>query len=156
MKRKFKSDFPLYISRIRAKIARYNWKTDHRSIDYCELCSKIKQREVIFLAKVYIVNKSIHDYSAAKEYGDLVFLSEGNMDRFSTSKAYRKFIPILEYSSEDDFLMVSGMSMLCIVAAFILGQRHDRLNLLLFKPKKGGKKEYLERIILADYKDDGR
>ena len=100
------------------------------------------------MPKVYIVNKSIHDYSAAEEYGELVFLSEGNMARFSTSKAYRKFIPILEKSAKDDLLMISGMPMLCIVAAFILGQKHERLNLLLFNPTRR-KKEYLERIIIG-------
>jgi len=39
--------------------------------------------------------------------------------------------------------------MLCIVAAFILTAKHNRLNLLLFNPGNA-KKEYLERIIIGE------
>ena len=100
------------------------------------------------MPKVFITNKSIHDYSAAEKFGELCFLSEGNMGRFSTSKAYRKFYPILSQSSSDDFLMVSGLPMLCSVATFILATKHKRVNLLLFNPMSGGQKEYLERVLI--------
>jgi len=98
------------------------------------------------MPKIYIVNKSIHDYSSAEIYGELVFLSEGNLRKFSTSRAYRKFMPILRNSSEKDYLIISGLPMLNLVAAFILIRKHKRLNMLLFDPSQG-KKKYIERIL---------
>jgi len=99
--------------------------------------------------KVYVVNKSTHDYSAADCFGDIVFLSKNNLQKFSTSQAYRIFWPILEKSSPEDYLLVSGMPMHCLVASFILTNKHGRLNLLLFT-EKNNKKKYLERIIIGD------
>ena len=102
------------------------------------------------MSKVYIVNRSIHDYSAAEKYGELVFLSEENMSKFSTSKAYRQFWEVLKNSNSTDYLLISGLPMLGIVASFILTKKHGRLNLLLFNPSDGGEKNYIERIIMGD------
>jgi len=99
--------------------------------------------------KVYVVNKSTHDFSAAKSFGDIIFLSKHNLQKFSTSQAYRIFYPILEKSNPEDYLIVSGMPMHCLVAAFILTNKHKRLNLLLFT-EKNNKKKYLERVIIGD------
>jgi len=99
--------------------------------------------------KVYVVNKSTHDFSAAEDFGDLVFLSKNNLQKFSTSQAYRIFWPVLSKSTPDDYLLVSGLSMHCLVAAFILTNKHKRLNLLLFT-EKNNKKKYLERVIIGD------
>ena len=97
--------------------------------------------------RVYIPNKSVHDFSAAEEFGDLIFLSEGSVKKYSTNVIYRDFYHILQYSNPFDYLLVTGLTSLNIVATHILTKLHGRLNLLLFKPGKGGKKEYLERIL---------
>ena len=41
--------------------------------------------------KVFIVNKSTHDFSPAEQYGDIVFLTEGIMDRYATNNIFRTF-----------------------------------------------------------------
>ena len=41
--------------------------------------------------KVYIVNKGVHDYSDAKRFGELVFLTEGSYNILSTSRMAREF-----------------------------------------------------------------
>lgn len=99
------------------------------------------------MPKVYIPNKSVHDFSAAEEYGELVFLSEGTVKKYSTNIIYREFWQTLKNSQKEDYLLVTGLTSLNIVASYILTLLHGRLNLLLFKPGKGGKKEYLERIL---------
>jgi len=101
------------------------------------------------MPKIYVPNKSIHDYSPAEVYGKLVFLSEGNFSCYRTSRAYRKFWPILKNSEPEDYLLVAGLPMLNIVAAYILTRLHGRLNLLLFKTDKNGDKKYLERVIIG-------
>jgi hypothetical protein len=101
------------------------------------------------MPNVYIVNKSIHDFSAAEEFGNLVYLSTGSINRFNTSRLYRLFYPVLKDSKEDDYILVTGLTIMNLVAAFIFTIKHKRLNLLLFK-SIGGRKEYLERIMIGD------
>lgn len=97
--------------------------------------------------KVYIINKGVHDYSAAESYGDLVFLSVGNLKKFATNKIYRTFIDILKHSNKEDYILPTGLMSANIVATYIMTKLHGRVNLLIFNPGKGGKKEYLERIL---------
>ena len=99
--------------------------------------------------KVYVINKSIHDFSAASDYGEIIYLSEGSINRFNTSGIYRTFYPILSKSDKDDYILISGLTVMNLVAAFIFATKHKRLNLLLFKSYKG-RKEYLERILIGD------
>jgi uncharacterized membrane protein (UPF0182 family) len=99
--------------------------------------------------RVYIVNKSVHDFSAAVEYGELIYLSEGSVNRFNTSQIYRKFYPLLKDSNETDYILITGLTIMNLVAAFIFAIKHKRLNLLLFKSFKGNK-EYLERILIGE------
>ena len=99
--------------------------------------------------KVYVVNRSTHDFSAATEFGELIYLSEGSINRFNTSRIYRAFYPILKDSHEEDYILITGLTVMNLVAAFIFTMRHKRLNLLLFKTYRN-KKEYLERILIGD------
>lgn len=101
------------------------------------------------MPKVFIPNRSTHDFSAATEFGDLVFLSTGNQSRYNTSKTYRSFWPVLRNSTSEDFLLITGLTVLNIVAAFILVQKHGRLNLLLFKTHENNK-SYIERILMGE------
>ena len=99
--------------------------------------------------RVYVVNKSVHDFSAAVEFGELIYLSEGSINRFNTSQIYRKFYPILKDSNKTDYILITGLTVMNLVAAFIFAIKHRRLNLLLFKSYRG-EKEYLERILIGD------
>ncbi|MCK4330850.1 hypothetical protein KAX02_13545 [candidate division WOR-3 bacterium] len=99
--------------------------------------------------KVYVVNRSVHDFSAAVEFGKLIYLSKGSINRFNTSQIYRKFYPILKSSEKTDYILITGLTIMNLVAAFIFAIKHRRLNLLLFKSYRG-EKEYLERILIGD------
>ena len=93
--------------------------------------------------KVYVVSGSSHDFSQAKKFGELVFLSEGPMNRYAVNDMYRQFWARMEGSNEDDYLLVCGLAIMNAVAASILMSKHNKINYLLFK--KGG---YLERNIV--------
>ena len=99
--------------------------------------------------KVFIVNRSVHDFSAATTFGDLIYMSEGSINRFNTSGIYRKFYPILKDSHKEDYILITGLTIMNLIAAFIFTVKHKRLNLLLFRTYKN-KKEYLERILIGD------
>jgi hypothetical protein len=95
------------------------------------------------LPNVFIVNKSCHNYSDAKRFGKLVFMTEGTINRYAVSIVYREFITYMKDSDPEDFILVTGMSTMLAVACGIFSAQHGRLNLLLFK-----KGRYLERTLM--------
>lgn len=101
------------------------------------------------MPKVYIPNRSVHDFSAALEFGDPVYLSTGSVSRYNTSRLYRKFWPLLQDSKPTDYLLITGLTILNLIAAFILTKKHGRLNLLLFRTY-GNNKQYIERILIGE------
>ncbi len=103
--------------------------------------------------KVFVPNKSVHDFSPAVKFGELVFLSEGNVRRYNTSSLYMRFQPLLKDSTPEDYLLVTGLTTLNLIAAFILTQLHGRLNLLLFK-SQANNKFYIERVLIGEEKSD--
>jgi len=90
--------------------------------------------------KVFIVNKSSHDFSAALQYGNLVFLSEGPVNRYATNNMCRMFGDRLKDSSPDDYIVPCSLNVMNSIACAIFSHMHGRLNLLLFKDG-----EYIER-----------
>lgn len=103
------------------------------------------------MSKVYIVNKGVHDYSDARRFGELVFLSEGAMNKYEISNMVREFAEKLLTSSPDDYLLTTGLTTMCVVAGGMFSRIHGRVNLLIYKPsRKGGPGRYLERRVDYD------
>jgi hypothetical protein len=98
--------------------------------------------------KVYIPNRSTHDFSAAEIYGDLVFLSSKNISSFKTNRIFRKFYEILKDSDCEDYILLTGLTALNVIAAIIMEELHGRVNLLIFNPRSG-KRNYVERVIMT-------
>jgi hypothetical protein len=92
------------------------------------------------VANVYIVNKSSHNFSPAEEYGELVFLSEGPMNRYGTNNMVREFGEIMKDSSPSDYIVPCSLNVMNIIAGAIFASKHHALNLLLFRNG-----EYVER-----------
>ena len=103
------------------------------------------------MSKVYIVNKSYHNFSAAEDYGDIIFLSEGSMNRYSTNNMMRTFAEKMKDSSKEDHIVPCSLNVMNSIACAIFAHKHGTLNLLLFK---GG--IYIERnhILLKEVEDD--
>ena len=83
--------------------------------------------------KVYIVNKSSHDFRPAEEFGDIVFLSEGPMNRYSTNNMVRVFRNKLKSSSPNDYIVPCSLNVMNSIACAIFAHLHGKLNLLLYK-----------------------
>jgi hypothetical protein len=95
------------------------------------------------MPKVFIVNKSSHNFSAAQEFGELIFLSEGPMHRYAANHMHRKFSDIMKDSEEGDYIVPCSLNVMNIIAGSIFAKKHKRLNLLLFKEGK-----YIERNLI--------
>ena len=94
---------------------------------------------------VFIPNKSSHDFSDAHRFGDLVFLTVGTVKRYNTNSLYREMIDGLAGAEPQDYLLVSSLSILNLLAAAILSRKFGRLNLLLYCNGV-----YVERIVEID------
>jgi len=92
------------------------------------------------MKKVFIVNKSAHDFSAADKFGKVVFLSEGSMNRYATNSMVRQFAQSMRESHEDDYIVPCSLNVMNSIACAIFAHKHGKLNLLLFKDGK-----YIER-----------
>jgi hypothetical protein len=85
------------------------------------------------MSNVYIVNKSSHDFSAARRYGEIVFLSEGPMNRYETNNMMRMFKEVMKNSGPSDYIVLCSLNVMNSIACAIFSHLHGRLNLLLFK-----------------------
>ncbi len=92
------------------------------------------------MANVYVVNKSAHDFSSAEKHGKLIFLSEGQMNRYATNSMVRQFEVAMKDSSEKDYIVPCSLNVMNSIACAIFAHKHGRLNLLLFKDG-----DYIER-----------
>lgn len=93
--------------------------------------------------RVYIVNRSSHDFSEAKEFGDIIFLSEGPMNRYAVNNMMRLFTERMKDSCLSDYLVPCSLNVMNSIASSIFVHKHGRLNLLLFKQGI-----YIERNII--------
>lgn len=104
---------------------------------------------------IYIINRSNHDFSDAERFGDIVFLSEGNLNKFETSRISRQMKPILEVSESHDYILISGLSVMVGIACSMFAVRHGKLNLLIFDQKTKAYNERnlsLEDLLDSDFK----
>jgi len=99
------------------------------------------------MPNVYIINRASHDYTEAEKYGNIVYLSEGSINRYATNKIYRQFNEILKDSSPDDYILLTGLTVMTSIACSIFAVKHGRLNLLIFRPNTF---TYAERRLIIN------
>ena len=85
-------------------------------------------------SKIYVINRAAHDYSGAERWGKLVYLSDGPVNRYATNKIYRAFEDVLSESSPEDYILLTGLTVMSSIATAIFAHKHSRLNLLIFRP----------------------
>ena len=104
------------------------------------------------MKKVFVINRGCHDLSDAERFGELVFLSEGSINRYAVSNMYREFVQHLKESTKEDFLLITGLSVMSSLACAIFARMHGRINLLLYKASRMSEVEghYVERTVMID------
>lgn len=104
------------------------------------------------MPKVYIPNRSFHDFSEAAKYGELVYLTEGLVKPgTSVNQLYRLLNERLADSEPEDMLLVCSLSILNAVAASLLTHKHGAVNYLIYRQRTGSYKKY--RIKLGEEDD---
>lgn len=88
------------------------------------------------MAKVYILNNTIHDYSKAKRYGKLVDVTKGKVPIFKTSTVRAMLEEGLADFTEDDYLLLAGPAILSVMASAILFNKFEIVKFLVFDAKQ--------------------
>lgn len=94
------------------------------------------------MSYVFILNKAPHDYSDAERFGELVFCTNGPLDKLDLSQMYRELDHAFEDSQADDWILLTSLTSLCVVACSIFVLKHERLNLLIHT-----REGYIERSL---------
>jgi hypothetical protein len=96
--------------------------------------------------KVFVANRSAHDYSAAERYGDLVYVTAGQQNRFAANNHARLWMEALRDSSSHDYIILSSMNIICGIGCALFAMMHGRLNFLMYRRGKYIKRE----LVLSD------
>lgn len=97
------------------------------------------------MKKVFVINAGGHDYSDAERFGELVFCTEGSVNKWDTAQMYREMSDALLDAHEDDYLLLTSLATLCSVAAAIMACQFGKVNFLLYRDG-----EYIERSIVLE------
>ena len=86
------------------------------------------------LPNVWVINRSAHDYSGAERWGNVRYLTDGPVNRYATGKIFRLLNEPLRESGKNDYILLTGLTVMACIACSIFALRHKRLNLLIFRP----------------------
>ena len=90
---------------------------------------------------VWVANESGHDYEPAEQYGKLGKLTLGNQNTFRLDRLIAHITRgICKFTSEDDYLLISGSPVINSVAFHVWLETHPRCNLLQWRAKS---REYI-------------
>jgi|GraSoiStandDraft_4_1057263.scaffolds.fasta_scaffold120446_2 hypothetical protein len=96
-------------------------------------------------SRVFVTNFAGHDYTKAERYGEIVYITKGYVSFFSLDRIKYRVCEALQGSTEDDWLLLSGIPMICVVAACYWLWKHDKVKLLVHDKRSDG--NYRELII---------
>ena len=97
------------------------------------------------MPRVFVLNDGGHNYRDAERFGEIIFCTDRVIKKTDISQMYRELNGVLGESNAEDFLLVSSLTSLAMVAAGIMGAMHGQLNMLLFD---GG--QYHSRTLMFD------
>lgn len=95
------------------------------------------------MPNVFIPNKGSHDYTDAKRFGELTYVTSGYQNKYSLGSMIRCWKHALETSSPDDYILQTSLSILNAVGIALFALKHNgRCNILIWK-----KDRYIERQL---------
>lgn len=95
--------------------------------------------------KVYVLNNGGHDYTDAERFGDIVFCTEGAINKWDIAQMYRELSDVLMSAHADDYILMTSLTSLCCVATAIMVEQFGEVHLLLYKDG-----QYIERDLVLN------
>ena len=94
---------------------------------------------------VFITNMNPdHDYTSAAKYGAIRPITSGNYAIFKTSRLIDEAVQALLESDEEDYLLVSGSSVVAAICMAVWLIMHKKANLLLHDRRQT---QYVQRTL---------
>lgn len=88
------------------------------------------------MTKVYITNNTLHDFTLAEKYGELVDVTKGKAPIFKTDVMKEIVYKALESFKDDDYLLISGPAIISVISFDVLRRKgHDTIKCLIFDAK---------------------
>ena len=103
------------------------------------------------MPKVFIINDSGHDYSEAKKYGELVYLTKGKVASYATTQHYRNFSEKMKDAKPEDYILITSLASMNCIAGWIIGTLGFPLNLLIYKDDRYVVRRILPRLVEPSY-----
>lgn len=101
------------------------------------------------MPKVFIPNKGSHDYTDAKRFGTLEYVTSGYQNKYSIGSMIRCWKHALIESSPDDYILQTSLSILNAVGLALFALKHGgRCNILLWR-----KDRYIDRTFFLNSED---
>jgi len=102
------------------------------------------------MSKVYIVNAEKFDFSAAKEYGELVPITTGNINPFDCHRLMLEVKDKMKYfNPKEDYILLVGHNILNIIVAVVAFEKGDEIKTLVYGAKHG---DYVVSTIKKEWK----
>jgi hypothetical protein len=95
--------------------------------------------------RVFVTNFAGHDYTKAEKYGKIVWVTRGYVSFHSLDRVKYRVCEEVDKSIAEDWLLLSGIPMICVVAALYWFWKHKKVKLLIHDKKNGD--SYRELII---------
>lgn len=95
--------------------------------------------------RVFVTNFAGHDYSKAEKYGEIVWITRGYISFHSLDRVKYRICEEVDKSNEEDWLLLSGIPVVCVLAALYWQWKHKKVKLLVHDKKGDG--EYRELIV---------
>lgn len=85
------------------------------------------------MARVFIPNLSHHDFTPARKFGELIFLTDGWVSPQQVNTIFRQCYEKMKDVTSDDFLLISSLPIINVAAASIMTMKcNGLLNFLIF------------------------
>jgi len=83
--------------------------------------------------KIWIANATGHDFTAARKFGDeLIPITEGRINIFNVKAMVEEFKTKMEPYEKDDWLLLSGSSIINVIASQIVVDRFGEVKFLIY------------------------
>jgi len=95
------------------------------------------------MRRVYVLNEGSHDYSGAEAFGELVFCTNGILQKTDINKMFLVLDDVLQESERGDLIMLSSLTSLCATASAIMAALHGEVHFLIYHDGK-----YVEKDLM--------
>jgi hypothetical protein len=100
---------------------------------------------------VWVANYAGHDYKKAEKFGTIKFITKGYVSFGNLERLKYLVTEALKDSKEDDYLLLSGASSICVLSAIVTIMKHGQTNLLVYDKKADdGEGDYNELPVTVD------